>query len=157
MILGYQPVRRMSARLGQMEYLPGSTRFVVVDSHGRPVKGADVRVLGSQEMPGANVTDGRGVTAMLLKPGTYDIDVVFGPDFLHFSKRVEIPAKGDVWITLPSCAQQPIATLPEILTLLAGAAAVGAGYYWKIEPVRVTGEVLIGASIFTAIYRLSCL
>lgn len=134
-------------RLGQTRAL----NVVVTDHNGRPVSGAAVTV-----GPTEGVTDSRGIFSVALPAGQLAKIVVRSGDYT-VARDVQDGAGGDIFVELPVCVSQPLLTTAELVALLGAAGLVGAGYYWKIEPLKVTGEVLFGASVFTTIFRLSCL
>jgi hypothetical protein len=150
--LSLRPSPALSRRvLGQASK---STRIVVSDSRGRPATGVTVRAaIGS----GASVegkTDGSGIVSLDLPSSAGDIHVL--AQGYDYAVPVSIPMSGDVFVSLPFCVNSWI-TPAEFAVLVAGAAALGAGYKWKFEPARVTGEILLGTVAFTIVYRLSCL
>jgi len=148
-----RPLRLASPRLAQAAAAP--LRIVVVDVKGHPVRGASVSASIGTGPAVDGVTDSSGIAALALPNGAGDITV--SANGFSYVVPVTVPYRGDVFVTLPICMAQPLATVPEILTLLAGAGLIAAGHHWKFEPAMMTGEVLVGASVFTAIYRLSCL
>jgi len=148
-----RPVRLSSTRLAQGA--PPATRIVVIDTKGHPVSGASVSASIGTGKPVAGETDSSGVASLALPQGAGDVTISAGQ--YAYVVPITVPYRGDVFVTLPVCMAQPFVTTPEILTLLAGVAVTAAGYHWKFEPAKVTGEVLMGAAVFTAIYRLSCL
>lgn len=147
-----RPLRLAPRTLGQAI---APTRIVVVDVKGHSVPGASVSASIGSNAPILVETDSSGIALMQLPQGAGDLTI--SAKGLAYVVPVTVPYRGDVFVTLPVCMAQPFATTPEILTLLAGVAVTAAGYHWKFEPAKVTGEVLVGAAVFTAIYRLSCL
>jgi hypothetical protein len=146
-----RPIPLFRNRLGQAT--PGAVTVWVYDHRGRPIP----KMLVYSDVRGTDasaLTDDAGKAVLDLPTGKGNVYV--GTEF-KYAVPVEVPSKGDVFVTLPMCLSQPIINGPELATLLVGAAITAAGYYWKLEPAKVAGEVLVGASIFTTIYRLSCL
>lgn len=148
----------VSRRLAQAS--PRQVRIVVTDSRGRGISSADVSVWSGGTQIDSETTDAHGDAVFPLTSGPYDVRVIFGSQRYTFWSRIpqeNIARGGDVFVEIPVCYSQPLVTTAEGLALLAGVLVTGAGYYWKVEPAKVTGEVLIGAAVFTAIYRISCL
>lgn len=123
-------------------------KVAVIDVRGNPFSGVKVTLGNGQSA----VTDSDGVATFPAQAGrvtaTLDID------------GLRIIREGDgnqtLFVDLPICGTPKILTKSELVALVAGAAMTAAGTYWKTEIVSITGEVLIGASLFTAIYRHSC-
>ncbi len=152
MIAYRPPVVRPRARLAQAS--PSPVGFVVTDMRGRPVGDVLVQVtLPSGDVAGR--TDSSGKVTLNVGTGPYNFMV--GAGNYYYADFVEGNHRGDVFIALPVCLAQPVLTVPEIGALAAAVLITAAGYHWKFEPAKVTGEVLLGATVFTAIYRLSCL
>jgi hypothetical protein len=148
--------------LGQAVGSAVPVRILVADVKGKPISGASVRVAAGAEVSDKGETDGNGLfTAHLVgaisESTPVTVDVTLGPYSFRHRSTVGEGVESTIAVSLPVCASQPFLTVPEILALLAGAAITTAGYHWKLEPMKVTGEVLVGATVFTAIYRLSCL
>ncbi len=148
-MIAYRPlVQRPARRLAQAA--PSPMSFVVADMRGRVVSGIQVTVAGV-----SGTTDSSGKIILNVGAGPYD--VLASRDGYHYAIHVDAGHQGDVFIALPVCIAQPVLTVPEIGSLAAAVAITCAGYYWKFEPAKVAGEVLFGATVFTALYRLSCL
>ena len=149
-MIAYRPVMirpSLRPRLAQ-----GASRIaiIVTDMRGRPVSGALVAI-----GPITGTTDSSGRVELAPEPGPFDVMVMVSG--YGYAVHVDPGHRGDVFVNLPVCLAQPVLTVPEIGSLAAAALITAAGYYWKFEPAKVTGEVLLGATVFTAIYRLSCL
>ena len=141
-------------RRPQLGQTPGTQTVWVYDHRGRPVPKMMVTFGADAGGPSPTVfTDdsGKAVLDLPARKGT----IYVGSEF-RYAVPYDAP-KGDIFVTLPMCLAQPFINVPELGTLLLGAAVTAAGYYWKVEPAKVAGEVLVGAAIFTTIYRLSCL
>lgn len=136
------------ARLGQegLDWV----EVLVVDVNGRPVSGW--RIKGIQD--DVDSESGKPVSLLVHPTEPTEIEVSHG----EFRFRTVIPANfdGTFTVQIPLC-WQPFLTWPEVIALLGGGAALAAGLYWKIPVIPTLGEVAIGASIFTLIYRHSCL
>jgi hypothetical protein len=133
-----------------------------VDVDGRPVKGAhvSVRLPGAVSEVGETAADGTFVGRFAGgHPGSERVEVEvekYGYGIVR-SATVDEGIRGTIFVQLPVCLPQPILTGVELGSLAAGLALAAAGLYWKVKPAELLGEVLIGASAFTAIYRHSCL
>lgn len=140
------PVPRPPRALGQAAP-PWSV--VVTDPNGLPFADAEVSIGG---VP-VGKTDSHGV-ALVPNPGAGSETVrirVEGLDLVRTGRTDET-----LFVQVPVCAPQPFLTTAEILACGLGASLVGAGLYWKQSSLQVVGEVLFGASVFTAVYRHSC-
>lgn len=147
-------------RMGAAAYVD-TMKFVVVDVNGRPISGAVVRASKARTVE-AIVTDSDGVASLRLDPS--DSDQIPTRARIEWNgMAIERIITNDetssltAFFKFPVCARGPIMTTIEIAALVAGAASIGAGVYWKKEPFQVIGEVLVGAAVFTTIYRLSCM
>lgn len=139
---------------------PRQSRIVVTDVRGRGISNAEVSVWSGGREIASDTTDPHGDALFTLATAPSDVRVIFGSQRYTFWSKIpteNIGRGGDVFIQIPVCYSQPLLTTAEGLTLLAGVLVAGAGFYWQVEPAKVTGEVLLGAAIFTAIYRISCL
>jgi hypothetical protein len=126
-----------------------SWSVVITDPNGLPFPGAEVSIEGGVPVR----TDSRGV-AVFPNPGSGSRTVrirVEGFDLVREGRGYET-----LFVQVPICAPQVFLTPPEILAVAVGAAMVGAGLYWKLNPVQIVGEILFGAAAFTAVYRHSC-
>lgn len=143
------PVRR-APMLGQA--LAPSVRVMVTDVNGRPVDGAEVRV-------------GQVFLVPAGESGLYSGSVPGGPARIVVRKGEQVIAKdvngvrGDenVYVQFPICFAQPLLTTAEAVAFGLGAALAVAGAVTKMKTAELGGEILIGASIWTALFRLSCL
>lgn len=126
-------------------------RVMVTDINGRAVAGAEVTA-GAVRLQDAG-------------HGLYTGDVPAGPLRIVVRKGEQLVAKdvaesaadSNVYVQIPVCMPQPLLTTAELVALLGAGALTGAGFYWKVDGLKLTGEVLFGAAAFTAIHRLSCL
>lgn len=137
-----------------------TVRAVVVDMRGRSISGAEVSAWSNGTMVASAVTDSSGQVQLPLTTGSYDIRTIFGSERYVFWSQVSdttLGRGGDIFIEVPVCSSQPLLTTSEAITLGLGAVVACAGFYYKVDAAKVTGEVLLGAAVFTAIYRMSCL
>lgn len=142
------PVRPRSY-LGQAQ----SVRVTVIDIGGRPVGGAVVTVSGVSK-----TTDTSGDAVIEAGPGSKEIVVEYdGRRISEIASSEDIARGNNVFVKFPFCIRDPLVK-PIDLAILAGAAALtAAGYYWKVDPLKVAGELVFGAEVFGLIYRMSCL
>jgi len=148
----------MIRRMGAAAY-GNWMKFVVADVNGRPISGAVVKVAKT----GDNlITDSDGVANLrrdLSDPGQVPTRVRVEWNGMAIERDIvndEISSLTS-FFKFPVCARGPVMTTIEIASLVAGAASIGAGIYWKKEALQLVGEVLVGAAVFTTIYRLSCM
>lgn len=155
--LGRAPVRGFfipafaAPRLGQAQ---APFRVVVTDVRGHVLKGATVQLLvAGGPAAGILTTDAQGqVVFPSVLNGRPVVRVTYGQIVIN----AEGPSDQTLVVKLGICAPEPFLTSPEILGSVGGIAIAGAGFYWDISLLRVVGEVLLGAVVFTAIYRHSC-
>lgn len=141
--------------LGQV--LTAGLQVVVTDPAGRPFKA----IVSLDAQPAITaVTDSSGVAnfsgqniVQYVRDGKVAITVLVGSLVI---KR-EVPVDQAAFIVIPMCAPAPLLTVPEMIALAAGGGCVAAGLYKKWSPLQVVGEVLVGAALFTAVYRHSCM
>ncbi len=144
-------------KLGQMDVLKG-TLVSVVDRQGKPVVGAKVTAYDGAQKVAEGVTDGGGDLLLAIWMGPYNVEVAYNGHTLWKEVSAKQVARGETIVfDLPFCARDPILKPMDIVLLASAGALAGAGMYWKIEPLKVAGEVVFGASMFSIIYRLSCL
>lgn len=148
-MLGLVPIRLGGGpRLAQLTASPFTV--VVSDPRGTPFKGVQVTIQG-QAMPQTTDENGRA-TFPSVPVGQVIANVQVGD--------LRMPAAGNsdstLFVTMPICADGPILTKTELLAILVGGGLAGAGFYWKQGPLKMVGEVILGAAVFTAIYRSSC-
>ncbi len=125
-------------------------RVVVIDPRGTPFAGAQVTLQG-QSVPAK--TDSSGVALFQSAPaGDAVVQVKVG----DFTVKARGSTDQTLFVTVPICAPGPLLTGTELLALLLGGAATVGGILGKRRPVEMLGEVLIGAGIFTVVYRHSC-
>lgn len=137
-----------------------TVRAVVIDMRGRSISGAEVSAWSNGTMVASGITDSSGQIQLPLTTGSYDIRTIFGSErYVSWSKASDttLGRGGDLFIQVPICTGQPLLTTAEAITLALGAAVACAGFYYDFDPAKVTGEVLVGAAVFTSIYRISCL
>jgi hypothetical protein len=133
--------------LGQ---LTAALKVIVTDPRGAPFKGARITLQG-QAMPVD--TDGDGVAVF---PSAPSGEVTVQVDVQGYKLRASGPSDQTIFISVPVCANGPLLMNTEILALLVGGATAGAGFYWKKDVAIMLGEILIGASLFSSVYRASC-
>jgi len=133
----------------------------VADIRGNPWPGARVeaQIPGLKE-PRIAITDQDGI-ALLEVPETLGRGLEVHVQAGAYSSwetwtGAEASSGETLFVVLPVRRPEPLVTLTELGALLAGGAGVAAGYFWNMNALQVGGEVLIGAAIFTAIYRHSC-
>lgn len=138
---------------------PASFAVVVTDVKGDPFSGADVIARYQGAVLDAKKTDSEGI-AIFTVPGVsgkMEIRVEAGPLVAERKLPMDSVNAGEtLFVQLPVDRPEAILTPIEIGTLLLGAAAIGAGAYYKTESLRLAGEILLGAGIFTTIYRHGC-
>lgn len=136
-------------------------RVVVTDAQGVPFRGATVltltRTVLSAKTDSAGVAsfDGDALEAEIPKSAgrqIVQVRVTIG----DLETQREGPLDETLFVQIPVCAPQPFLTTPELISFALGSALVGAGLYWKVNPLQIVGEVLFGAAVFTAVYRHSC-
>jgi hypothetical protein len=152
----------LQAPIYRLAQAPASLLAVAVaDIRGNPWPGAQVEVqIPGSKTPLIAVTDRDGI-AVIEAPDTVgrgvEVHVQAGVYSSWNTWTGAQAASGEtLFVVLPVRGPEPLVTLTELAALLAGGAGVAAGYFWKLNALQVGGEVLIGASIFTAIYRHSC-
>lgn len=159
MMVSWRPVElRLAVRheLGQAALRP--LKVVVVDANGRPMVGAQVEYLRSGGQAGIQETDSHGVATFEGVTGPADIRVTYKD--LVLSKRLSADdvAGGDtVFIQFQLCVSEPLIRPIDIAIIGGAAAMVAAGAYFKVRPLETVGEIAVGATIFSFIYRLQCL
>jgi len=124
--------------------------IVVVDPRGVPFSGAEVTLQGAS-LP--SKTDSRGVVTF---PAALSGEAVVQVQVGDFTVKARGPADQTLFVTVPICSPGPLITIPELGALVLGGAAAIIGMQRKNRAIETLGEVLIGAGIFTAVYRHSC-
>lgn len=139
--------------LGQVAPAGMTTNFqvVVIDVNGTPVAGALVTANGGQ----ATYTDDSGIARFSIAGGR-SIDLTAKTGEYAISKTVQwesadIPA----YISFPIRIQTDIVKTAEMVAFVAGVGLIGAGYVWKLDPLKIVGEIVTGAIVFAMIYRLA--
>lgn len=122
---------------------------VVVDPRGTPFSGAQVTLQG-QAMPVS--TDSSGIASFTAPAG----DVVVQVKVAGFTLRARGTTDQTLFVTVPVCAPGPILTITEMVAMLVGGSAVIGGMVYKKRAAEMFGEILVGASVFNAIFRNSC-
>lgn len=141
------PVRLAGTQLGQGA-MP--LTVVVVDPRGTPFLGAKVTLQGRAT---PEQTNSSGVAVFEGVPAG---DALVQVNVGGFTLRAKGPVNETLFVTVPVCAPGPILTGTEIVALLVGGAAAIGGLIYKKRAAEMLGEVLVGASVFNAIYRNSC-
>lgn len=146
----------------RLAQLPGSALAVAVaDVRGTAWPGARVEAqIPGVQAPLVAISDRDGI-AILETPAPLgrglDVHVQAGAYSAWKTVTGAEAASGEtIFVVLPIRKPEPIMTLTELGSLLLGGAGMAAGYFWKAKALQLGGELLIGASIFTAIYRHSC-
>lgn len=150
------PLTRLAHRLAQGG---PSVQVVVTDSRGHPVKGARVQVRSSAETRDGD-TDSQGTfTAFFgadLRSGQL-IQIVAEQDGYVVQRTLPVSdLRYPVFLQIPVCIAGPFLTTPELIGAGAGVLLATAGFLWKKQPLVLAGEILAGASAFSAIFRHSC-
>lgn len=140
-------VRLAGSRLSQAS---APFQVVVVDPMGAPFSGALVTLQGE---PVPVKTDSSGVARFTYGSSGEVVAVVQVGDF-----TVRARGRGDetLFVKVPVCSPGPLITTAELVVLLLGAGAAAVGAARKQRAIETVGEVLLGAGIFTAVYRHSC-
>lgn len=134
--------------LGQAQ--EGALEIVVVDANGTPVKNA----LVSAGKVSA-YTDEAGIVRLPIS-GTSAVSVDVQKDVYRFSKMVQPGTPGaPVYISLPVQIPPNGIKTADLVIFVAGIGLVGAGAFWKLDPLKLVGEVVVSAVIFSMIYRLA--
>jgi hypothetical protein len=144
--------------MGQAVRAGGSLLVSVVDRQGKPVPNAEVKAYnGAQEIASGN-TDSGGDVWLPISVGPVDLSVGYNGHVLWKEASAKAVGRNEtIVVDFPFCVRDPILKPMDIVLLASAGALAGAGVYWKIEPVKVAGEVVFGATMFSIIYRLSCL
>lgn len=144
---------QLGRRLGQPPASEeGAFRVVVVDARGNPFPEAHVAITSSGRPLFEILSDAQGEVRAPVS-GTVDVQV----DVRGFRVvRRGVGTEETLFVVLPVCAPGPVLTKVEMGLFAAAAALAGAGSYWKLDLLKLTGEVLFGATVFTAVYRNSC-
>jgi len=151
--LGGVPIRQVTLwrppalALGQAE-IP--FKVVVIDVRGNGFSGVQVSLDDGR----TEKTDSDGIATFTFPPKTADVTATLEVDGLRIVRKG--PSNQALFVDLPICGTPVLLTKTEILALLGGASCAAAGTYWKVDALAVAGEILVGASLFTAIYRHSC-
>lgn len=124
-------------------------KVAVIDVRGNAFRGVQVILSDGQNA----LTDGDGI-ATFAQPPKGDVTVTLTVEGLKIVRQGN--TNQTLFVDLPICGTPRILTNTELIALVAGGAIAAAGVHWKISALSVTGEILVGASLFTAIYRHSC-
>lgn len=137
-----------------------SFAVVVTDVKGDPFSGATVIARQAGAVFDTQKTDSDGVAIFTLAtPVTERVEIRVEADGLVAERKMPIDsvnAGETLFVQLPVDRPEAILTPIEIGTLLLGGGATFAGVYYKMEALQLAGEILLGAGIFTAIYRHGC-
>lgn len=155
--LSAKPIR-YRPMLGQAVLAGGSLLVSVVDRQGKPVPNAEVIAFkGTNEIARGSTNSGGDVTLPIVA-GPVDLSVGYNSHVLWKEATAKSVARNEtIVVDFPFCVRDPILKPMDLVLLASAGALAGAGVYWKIEPVKMAGEVVFGATIFSIIYRLSCL
>lgn len=129
-------------------------KVVVTDSRGAPFKDARVYVTsGGKELYDISTDSGGVAAAPMLSAGRIEVRVEVAG---YVMNKVVDNTDETLFIQVPICADGEILTKSE-LALLAGAAALaGAGWKYKMEALKTTAEIILGAVVFNAVFRANC-
>lgn len=131
--------------LGQAEAL----EVVVVDAGGTPVKNALVSGGGV-----SGYTDDDGIVKLAIS-GRSTVTLTIQKDEYRYEEMVQPTASMPVYVTLPVTIRPNGIKTAEIAVFVAGIGLVGAGAIWKLDPLKMVGEIVVSAVIFAMIYRLA--
>jgi hypothetical protein len=137
------------APLALAQAASASFKVVVIDVRGNGFRGVQVTLSDGQTA----VTDGDGI-ATFDKAPRGEVDVTLEMDGLKIARHGN--TSESLFVDLPICGTPKFLTKTEIIALVGGGAMAGAGTYWDIGTLSVVGEIIVGAALFTAIYRHSC-
>jgi hypothetical protein len=126
-------------------------RVVVVDPTGVPFSGAQVTLQGAS-VPVKTDSDGVATFTFGSMAGEAVVQVQVG----DYTLKARGPADQTLFVTVPIAAPGPIVTVVELAALALGTVATVYGLTKKQRATATVGEVLLGAGIFTAVYRHSC-
>lgn len=143
-----RPWQPAPLRLAQAQ-APVPFKVAVIDVRGNGFSGVQVTLSDGQRA----VTDGNGIATFNPVSGPR-ASVTLEVEGLRVVR--EGPSDQTLFIDLPICGTPVLLTKTEIVALLGGAACAAGGTVWKIDALAIAGEILVGASLFTAIYRHSC-
>ena len=133
---------------------------VVTDVKGDPFAGANVIARQAGVVFDTRKTDSEGVAIFTLAgPVSERVEIRVEADNLVAERKIpmdSVNAGETLFVQLPVDRPEAILTPLEIGTLLLGGGATFAGVYYKMEALKLAGEILLGAGIFTAIYRHGC-
>lgn len=156
---------RRSFVLGQSDVpaaLPSNTvtlAIVVTDVKGDPFRDATVTARLRSGILDSRKTDAEGVALFTTPPVSEPLSIRVESGALVAERKIpadSVNAGETLFVQLPVDRPEAILTPLEIGTLLLGGAAMAGGTYYKVDPLKLAGEILLGAGIFTAIYRHGC-
>jgi hypothetical protein len=125
-------------------------KVVVIDAAGNPVNEALVTV-GSASA----YTDAAGVARLsTANPGALRITATFG-DYVTTKLAQWESADMPLYVAFPVIIRTEAVRTPELIAFVAGLGLIGAGYVWKLDPLKIVGELVTGAIVFAMIYRLA--
>ena len=122
---------------------------VVVDADGAPVKNALVSGSGV-----SGYTDDAGIVKLAL-PARSTVTLTVQKDEYRYEEMVQPASSAPVYLTLPVHIRPNGIKTAEIVIFVAGIGLVGAGAIWKLDPLKMVGEIVVSAVIFAMIYRLA--
>lgn len=132
--------------LGQV---PLPFKVVAIDVRGNGFRGVQVTLSDGQTA----LTDSEGV-ATFLTPPKGEVDATLSIDGFTVIRRGN--TNQSLFVDLPICGIPKFINNTEITALIVGGAMAGAGTYWKIDAISTVGEIIVGAALFTVIYRHAC-
>jgi hypothetical protein len=124
-------------------------KVVVIDVRGNGFRGVLVTLSDGQ----TSVTDSEGV-ATFLTPPRGEVDATLTIDGLTIVRRSN--TSQSLFVDLPICGTPKFVNNTEIIAIVVGGAMAGAGTYWKVGAISTVGEIIVGAALFTMIYRHAC-
>lgn len=144
------PVRR----LGQPPVLI-PFKVVVADSRGAPFRGAKVYLSsGGRPLYDAS-TDSAGIAETPVGFAGGAIDVRVEVSGYVINRRVDNTDE-TLFVQVPVCGDPEVLTYPEMGLLVGAAALAWSGVRYKMEALKTTAEIILGAVIFNAVFRANC-
>jgi hypothetical protein len=141
---------RLAGGPGLAQVPPAPFQVVILDPRGTPWAGARVTVLG---MALPQTTNSQGVAIFPSVPlGQVTVNVELG----DYRMSASGDSSNTLFITAPVCSPGPVASKVELIGLFGGTVMALVGSHFKTGPVQLIGETLIGAAVFSALYRNSC-
>jgi hypothetical protein len=137
------------APLALAQAAPTPFKVVVIDVRGNGFRGVQVTLSDGQ----TTVTDSEGI-ATFLTPPRGEVDVTLTFDGLTIVRRSN--TNQSLFVDLPMCGTPKFVNNTEIIALVVGGVTAGVGTYWKLDALSTVGEIIVGAALFTVIYRHAC-